>query len=700
MSDSDTHREPTLLGALIRIIVALIALVLAGLVVVFQLNLGEQFWFAVVLFAVGLILTRIPGRLVTFILIFLSIIISARYLHWRASATLLLDSWVGVTLGATLLLAELYAVMVMVIGYMQSAWPLRRKPVPLPEDPDTWPSVDVMIPTYNESLDVVRATVMAAQSIDWPPDQLEIWLLDDGRRPEFQAFAAAAGVHYVTRPDNKHAKAGNINNALEQASGEFVAIFDCDHTPTRAFLQMVMGAMIRDPKLAMAQTPHHFNTPDPFEKNLEVHHTVPPEGDLFYGLLLPGNDTYNSVFFCGSCAVIRREALDEVGGIAVETVTEDAHTGLRLHRRGWRTAYFNIPLASGLATESISGHIGQRIRWARGMVQVFRTDNPLLGRGLSPVQRITYTQAMVHFLNAIPRLIFLMAPMAFLLGGINIFAASGLMVAAYVLPHLMHAVMTSSRIQGRYRHSFWSEVYEATLALYILVPTTLALISPKLGKFNVTAKGGLVEEDYYDRKIARPWIALFLLNLVGVGFAIWRLWRGEDPTDAVIINLVWTIYNLIVLGACLSVAYEMRQRRQTNRLSLRLPGLLRLPTGHTATCETVDLSRGGAMISCDGSRALEKGQTIHLCLLLGEEEVSLPATVVQGRAGMARLRFEDLELREEAGLVRAIYSRADAWYGWNDTIREDRPLLSYARIVRQSVRGVPRLLLGRAGRDD
>ncbi|MGQ4565618.1 glycosyltransferase family 2 protein, partial [Acinetobacter baumannii] len=135
------------------------------------------------------------------------------------------------------------------------------------------------------------------------------------------------------------AKAGNINNALKQATGEFVAIFDCDHVPTRSFLQLTMGWFFKDKKLAMLQTPHHFFSPDPFERNLGRFRQTPNEGTLFYGLVQDGNDMWDATFFCGSCAILRRSALDEIGGIAVETVTEDAHTSLRLHRRGHTSAY-------------------------------------------------------------------------------------------------------------------------------------------------------------------------------------------------------------------------------------------------------------------------------------------------------------------------------------------------------------------------
>jgi len=664
------------------------ALLLAVLVVLVPLGLRDQAMFGAVVFLAALLIARFAGRLATLTLVVVSLVVSSRYLHWRITSTLNGDTTLELVLGLLLLFAEVYAFVVLALGYVQSAWTLRRRPAPLPADPAAWPTVDVLVPTYNEPLAVVRATVLAAQALDWPADKLNVYLLDDGRRPEFAEFAAQAGVHYRTRSDNENAKAGNINRALATAAGEFVAIFDCDHVPTRSFLQMSLGWLLRDPRMAMVQLPHHFNTPDPFERNLGTFRRVPNEGRLFYGLLQPGNDLWNAAFFCGSCAVLRRTALDEVGGIAVETVTEDAHTALKLHRRGWRTAYLDVPQASGLATESLSAHIGQRIRWARGMVQIFRRDNPLFGRGLRFLQRLCYSSAMVHFLNALPRLVFLCGPLAFLFSDVNLFNGSPLLVLAYALPHLAHVYLTNGRMQGGVRHSFWAEVYEAVLASYILLPTTLALVNPRLGRFNVTAKGGLVENAWFDRRIARPNALLLLLNLAGIGFGTWRYVEGAIELDALLINVAWAAYNVLFLGAALAVAYEARQRRRANRLAIELPAMVRLASGHTLRSRTRDLSQGGALLSLPPGHALEPGTALHVSLDVEGEEASLPAVVVTQRDGELRVAFAALDLAQEGALTRAIYSRADAWVDWGDGAERDAPLRSLVRILWHGLRGV------------
>ncbi|MGE8263320.1 MAG: UDP-forming cellulose synthase catalytic subunit, partial [Stenotrophomonas sp.] len=514
---------------IITLLIGGVAAVLAVLCITQPFNYMAQFVFVLLLWGIALLVRRMPGRYATLILVVLSITVSCRYLWWRYTATLNWNSTFDLICGVILLAAETYSWLVLMLGYVQVAWPLNRKPAPLPADTSQWPTVDVLIPTYNEDLALVRHTVYAAMGLDWPADKLRIHVLDDGKRAEFRAFAERVGVNYITRSNNQHAKAGNLNHALTQIDGELVAIFDSDHLPVRSFLQITTGWFRRDPRLALVQTPHHFFSPDPFERNLRVFRRDPNEGELFYGLVQDGNDLWNAAFFCGSCAVLRREAIDAIGGFATETVTEDAHTALRLHRNGWNSAYLRIPQAAGLATDSLGAHVNQRIRWARGMVQIFRIDNPLLGKGLSLFQRFCYANAMLHFMAGIPRLVFLTAPLAFLLMHVYIIYAPALAITLFVLPHMAHASLTNSRIQGKYRRPFWGEVYETVLAWYIARPTTVALFSPRRGKFNVTDKGGMQARDTFDWRVARPYLVLALLNVAGLCFAVWRFMHG--PAD-------------------------------------------------------------------------------------------------------------------------------------------------------------------------
>lgn len=681
------HVNPKVRKAILGVVVVC-SLLLALVCVTQPFNPLSQFIFLMLLWGVALLVRRMPGRFSALMLIVLSLTVSCRYIWWRYTATLNWNDPLSLTCGLILLFAETYAWIVLVLGYFQVIWPLNRQPVPMPNDMALWPSVDIFIPTYNEDLNVVKNTVYASLGIDWPKDKLKVWVLDDGGREAFRQFAKDVDVEYVARTRPDHAKAGNINNALKLATGEFVAIFDCDHVPTRSFLQMTMGWFRKDEKLAVMQTPHHFFSPDPFERNLGRFRKTPNEGTLFYGLVQDGNDMWDATFFCGSCAVIRRAPLDEIGGIAVETVTEDAHTSLRLHRLGYTSAYMRIPQAAGLATESLSAHIGQRIRWARGMVQIFRMDNPLFGKGLKLAQRICYANAMLHFLSGVPRLIFLTAPLAFLLLHAYIIYAPALMIALFVFPHMIHASLTNSKIQGKYRHSFWSEIYETVLAWYITPPTIVALINPKVGKFNVTAKGGLVKEEYVDWVISRPYLYLVLLNLLGFAFGIWRHFTGpEDEILTVWVSLLWVAYNLIILGGAVAVSVESKQVRRSHRVEMRMPAAIAREDGHLFSCTLHDFSDGGVGIKINGQAQVLEGQHVHLLLKRGQQEYVFPTRVARVIGSEVGLKLLPMTTRQHIDFVQCTFARADIWALWQDSFPEDKPLESLLDILKLGFRG-------------
>ncbi|MBB5884919.1 UDP-forming cellulose synthase catalytic subunit [Xanthomonas sp. LMG 8992] len=671
----------------------LLGAVLLVFVVAIPMDVPQQLLFSLVVFAAAMLLRRSGSRLAILVMMALSLAVSSRYIWWRLTQTVGMSSPVDLSLGLGLLLAELYAFVILALGYFQVLWPLNRRPLPLPADQREWPSVDLFIPTYNEPLSVVRSTILAASVMDWPADKLNIYLLDDGRREEFRAFCAQAGIHYITRTNNLHAKAGNINAALKKSSGEYVAIFDCDHIPTRSFLQVAMGWFLRDAKLAVVQMPHYFFSADPFERNLGNHGKVPNEGELFYGLLQDGNDQWDATFFCGSCTVIKRKPLEEVGGVAVETVTEDAHTALKLHRRGYRSAYIAVPQAAGLATESLSGHVAQRIRWARGMAQIARLDNPLLGKGLRLSQRLCYANAMLHFFYGLPRIVYLTAPLAFLFFGAHVIHASALMILAYALPHILQANLTNLRTQGKFRHLLWNEVYETTLAWYILRPTLVALFNPKLGKFNVTPKGGLVPRSYFDGQIAKPYLFLLVLNLAGVVAGVMRLLSVQAGGEAQTIwfNLAWTAYNVLLLGATIATASEMRQVRRSHRVPLDIPATLHLADGRELVCRTVNFSTGGMALRLLEPVPVEPDLPVEIALPQRGSAKRLPAMVRHDRDGEISIQFRPMSIEQERWLVACTFARADIWVSQWGRHDRDRFWVSLGRVFAASMRGFKRL---------
>ncbi|HEY1598399.1 MAG TPA: hypothetical protein VGG64_02265, partial [Pirellulales bacterium] len=179
------------------VVLALLGLTLVWVVTTVYLDPDEQSIVAIVTPIVFLACNRRRGRPMTLFLTILSALVSLRYIVWRFTETLDFGTFSQGILGMGLALAEAYAIMVMALGYIQTVWPLERKPAPLPSDPADWPTVDVYIPTYNEDLGIVRATVLAALAMDWPPGKLRVYILDDGRRRAFRDFAESCGAGYI-----------------------------------------------------------------------------------------------------------------------------------------------------------------------------------------------------------------------------------------------------------------------------------------------------------------------------------------------------------------------------------------------------------------------------------------------------------------------------------------------------------------------
>ncbi|MBU0926880.1 MAG: cellulose synthase catalytic subunit [Spirochaetes bacterium] len=234
------------------------------------------------------------------------------YLGWRWTASVNADA---LALGILLALAESYGLVDSFL-YAVTMWkPAYRSPPP----PLAEATVDVFITTYNESAELVRMTAEAAMAIDWAP--LAVHILDDGARDEIRELAAGLGCGYLTRSEewkgrNRHAKAGNVNNALALTSGEFILILDADQVPDPRIVKRVIG-YFSDPALAFVQTPQSFyNLPpgDPFGS----------DAPLFYGPIMRGKDGWGAAFFCGSNAVLRREALMQVGLISYARAAEEA----------------------------------------------------------------------------------------------------------------------------------------------------------------------------------------------------------------------------------------------------------------------------------------------------------------------------------------------------------------------------------------
>lgn len=501
-------------------------------------------------------------------------IVVLRYAYWRTTSTLPpIEDLASFVPGVLLYVAEMFCVTMFFISVFVIADPIDRKPAPRQKDEDL-PTVDVFVPSYNESAEILSLTLAAAAAMDYPRDKFEVYLLDDGgtdekrnhtdlaiseaanrRSVELQALCADLGVRYLARERNVHAKAGNLNAGMQRTDGKLVAVFDADHAPEKNFLRETVGYFAVDPDLFLVQTPHVFANPDPVERNLGTFKTMPSENEMFYTTIQKGLDRWNASFFCGSAAVLRREALEEVGGFSGITITEDCETALELHSRGWNSVYVDKPLITGLQPETFASFIGQRSRWCRGMIQILLLKNPLFKQGLTLAQRISYLSSCFYWLFPFVRMTFLLSPILFILFNLKIFNASAEDFMAYTVTYLVATEILRNYLHGKVRWPWISELYEYVQSVFLVRAIVSVMLNPRKPTFNVTDKGVSLTQRQLSN-LAWPFFAIFA-GLAVVLYVAFQRYQSEPALgDLILITGAWNVLNLIIAGAALGIVTE------------------------------------------------------------------------------------------------------------------------------------------------
>lgn len=548
---------------------------------------GGQAFLSIVAVLLVTLLKPFAGKLIPrFFLMATASIVVLRYYLWRIFETLP-EPAIGVSfpVALMLLLVESYSIGVFFLNAFINADPTQR-PFPPVVPPDKLPTVDILVPSYNEPTEMLKITLAAAKNMIYPVDKRTVVLCDDGgtdqrcnsadpklaasaraRRAELQALCAELGVKYSTRARNEHAKAGNMSAALADLSGELVVVFDADHVPSRDFLARTVGYFVDDPRLFLVQTPHFFINKDPIQRNLELSERCPPENEMFYSQIHRGLDRWGGAFFCGSAAVLRRSALDSVGGFAGETITEDAETALEMHAAGWKSLYVDRAMIAGLQPETFASFIQQRGRWATGMMQMLLIKNPLFRRGLRLPQRFCYINSMSFWLFPLMRMFYLLVPLVYLYFGVEIFVATIEDVLAYMIGYLVVSYLVQNALYSRTRWPLISEIYEVAQAPYLAGAVIKTVFKPRGAKFNVTAKDETLDQDYIS-PVHLPLTILWLVTLSGViAFGIrWVAFPGDHPVLSVVGG--WAVFNFILVSIAWRAIGERQQRRASPRVEM------------------------------------------------------------------------------------------------------------------------------------
>jgi cellulose synthase (UDP-forming) len=499
--------------------------------------------------------------ILTRVVVFASIAVTLPYFYWRATET---KNPVAMWFFYLFLVAEMFNFFESLLLYV-TTWKPTWHPPPPPPPPGR--SVDVLIPSLDEPVHLLRETIICSLGILYPH---KTYLLDDGNRPDVRALTEELGCEYISRPDHADAKAGNLNYGLSKTTGEFLVILDADHVPSPELIDELLG-FFNEPEVGIVQATQDFYNLDSFQHTTNWRAKYAwQQQELFFSIIQPGKDGYNAAFYCGSPAMIRRKALEDVGGFATETITEDMHTSLRMQKKGWRVLYHNRTVARGLAPQTFPGFATQWQRWGHGAMQVLRRENPLFGRGLKLGQRLCYFASFYFYWMSYQKMAYVMTPIFCLLSGIFPLVADPGKYLLYFTPYLLLNIAASALLTGGLRGFMMSE--EFNMMKMPVLMKTIAGLSRSEGKFTVTPKS---QSAAARMKEVWPLVAIEVALAVAIAVGTWRILRVESSFEfwALVVNLTWASFYLLLLGPLVAKALK----RQEQRCSYRFPGNLEVP---------------------------------------------------------------------------------------------------------------------------
>ncbi|NET05764.1 MAG: glycosyltransferase [Symploca sp. SIO2B6] len=652
----------------------------------------------VVLLLIVIAITKISPQPQTWsrvVVVSILLALTIRYVLWRSLSTLNLSNPLDGAFSLGLLLME---ILLILSNSFQVYLILKVKPrhreadrmAVAVIDGSYTPSVDILIPTYNEPTTILRRTIIGCQALDYT--NKKIYLLDDTRRPEMKILAQELGCEYITRANNLHAKAGNLNHALTKTSGELIAVFDADFIPTTNFLTRTIG-FFQKQKIALVQTHQSFYNPDPVARNLGLENVITQEVEIFsrhYQLLRDGLET---ALCYGSSFVARRSALEETGGFVTESLSEDYFTGIRLSAKGYRVIYLGESLSAGLSAENMAAHVGQRLRWTRGSLQAFFINaNPVTIPGLTLSQRLAHFEGLFQWFTSLFRLIFLLMPLAYtFIGVIPLWTTSGEWLYFFV-PYYLVQLFSFSWLNYRSRSALLSDVYSVAQCFPIAITVIQTMLNPFSEGFKVTPKGTQSDRFYFNWRLAWPLIILFLATIVSLWHSLEMAVAGNleaislTSKEAQIYQAagfvwIWNVYNLLMIGIALLVLvdvpkpslYEWFNLQRLVEIKLNKYNQnsqkLEIPNSNSRRLWgiTDSISEVGAEVILTKGKipGVKIGESLPVTLEIMEEEIYLQGKITNtgfiDKVPTVQIMFEDLTLSQERHLVKMLFCRPWQW---------------------------------------
>ena len=583
---------------------------------------------------------RRPRSLAGGLLLIVSAFCSLVYLTWRVLFSVPWRfGWLSVALNFLLLAVELLGFVESIIHY-SGLMSLRDYPLPQIAD-DEYPDVDIFIATYNEPEELLTKTVNCCLHLQYPdPKKVHIYLCDDHRRPAIRALAERLGVNYFDRPDNKGAKAGNLNHALERTHSPYVVTLDADMIPRHEFLMKTIPYFVDAEKrnaarpegeripLGFIQTPQAFYTPDVFQHNLYAERRIPNEQDFFYRTIESFRTATNSVIYGGSNTIISRAALEAIGGVYTECITEDFATGMLIESAGYVALGLSEPLASGMAPSTFREHIQQRTRWGRGVIVTARKLRLLRRKGLSLAQKLNYQSSVVYWYSPVKNLVYMLSPLMFAAFALPVFRCTAAEMLIFWLPMFLLQNACLRILSGGRVSAKRSGVQETAVMPFLLIPIVKESLGITLSAFKVTDKqGGAVRAERSPRLMA-PFLLLLALHLWGIIRVCVLMAANHD--FSLVILLFWLIRNSYYLLMSLFLVLGRDTDGESVLVHDGVPMTVQPEQGGMSEAITTLLTEHSLSFFPDDSAGLRVGTRVTVTLL-GEQATFTVRGVLTGR---------------------------------------------------------------------
>lgn len=563
------------------------------------------------------------------LLVLVTTFASAIYIIWRITQTMPFGfGWFAWFCAIFLIAVEILGFVEMVVHFYQLSSPLKLGDVPLIAD-EEYPHVDIFISTYNEPEDLLFKTINGCLNMTYPDlNKVHIYLCDDGDRPQMKVLADRMGINYLNRDTHEHAKAGNLNAAIDRTTSPYIVTFDADMIPRRQFLMRTMPFFVVDNNIGFIQTPQTFYNPDLFQYNLYAEKLTPSEQDYFYRDVQIMRNKSNSVIYGGTNTILSRQALADAGYFFTGVITEDFATGINIQSKGYQCYAIDEPLAVGMAPEDLKSLINQRKRWARGCIQTGKKVNILFKKGLSLAQKASYMTSITYWFGPLKEFAYVLAPLLYALFNVIIVKTNLLEVLIFWLPMYLLNNYTLKKLSGNIRSTSITYIYDTIMFPSLLPAVILETLGISQTTFQVTQKDGKQkagsENTAFRRKTIMPHLILAIASAIGIAIAIHQTFATQS--EAYVMILFWLSINLYNLTMAVLFMIGRPAKRKFERFVAEVDCLITFEN-QVIRAKTYDIAEEGLSFRLDYPEWLPNDEDVIIQVKTAYYETTLTGKV-------------------------------------------------------------------------